>query len=81
MAHENIATTIHISPLLKFKFNNIFKSALVIITTTPEREKITPNIWYTFVFSILNNQQKIIIITGMVEIIKTPLITWVKFSE
>ena len=27
------------------------------------------------------NQQKIIIITGIVEIIKTPLITWVKFSE
>ena len=23
IAHENIATTIHISPLLKFKFNNI----------------------------------------------------------
>ena len=51
------------------------------LTVQLEREKITQNIWYTFVFSILNNQQKIIIITGMVEIIKTPLITWVKFSD
>jgi len=34
-----------------------------------------------FVFSILNIQQKKIIITGIVEIIKTPLITWVKFKE
>ena len=44
IAQENIATTIHKSPLLKFKFNKIPKFALVIITTTPKREKITPNI-------------------------------------
>ena len=44
MAQENIATTIHKSPLLKFKFKKISKLAFVIITITPEREKITPNI-------------------------------------
>ena len=32
------------TPLLKFKFVKITKSAFVIITTTPESEKITPNI-------------------------------------
>ena len=42
---ENIANTIHKSPLLKFKFNKTFKSAFVIITATPEREKTTPKIW------------------------------------
>jgi len=39
-----MATTIHKSPLLKFKFNNIPKSALVMITVTPNKEKITPDI-------------------------------------
>ncbi len=81
IAQENIATTIHKSPLLKFKFNKTFKFAFVIITTTPESEKMTPNIWKILVFSILKSEQNIIIITGIVEIIKTPLITWVKFNE
>ena len=44
MAQENIATTIHRSPLLKFKFNNLLRSAFVTITTTPNKEKITPKI-------------------------------------
>ena len=39
-----MATTIHKSPLLKFKFNSIPKSALVMITITPNKEKITPDI-------------------------------------
>ena len=44
IAQENIATTIHRSPLLKFKFNITVKLALVIITITPKSEKIKPNI-------------------------------------
>ena len=45
IAHENIATTIHKSPLLKFKFNKTVKLAFVIITATPDKDKITPKIW------------------------------------
>ncbi len=44
IAQENIAKTIHKSPLLKFRFNRMSKSAFAIITTTPKREKITPDI-------------------------------------
>ena len=80
-AQENMATTIHKSPLLKLRLTNFSRSAFVTITITPNNEKITPSIWYKFVFSIFNIQQKKIIITGIVEIIKTPLITCVKFNE
>ena len=44
IAQENIATTIHKSPLLKFRLSNFPRSAFVTITTTPNKEKITPNI-------------------------------------
>ena len=80
-AQENIAITIVKSPLLKFKFFRISKLALVIMIMTPKNESITPIIWNIFVFSILKIDEKNIIITGIVEIIKTPLITWVKFKE
>ncbi len=80
-AQENMATTIVISPLLKSKFFKISKFALVIIIITPKNESITPIIWNTFVFSIFKIDEKNIIITGIVDIIKTPLITWVKFNE
>ena len=44
IAQENIATTIHKSPLLKLSCSKIAKLAFVIITITPKSEKITPNI-------------------------------------
>ena len=44
IAQENIATTIHKSPLLKSKLINILKSAFVTIMATPNNEKITPKI-------------------------------------
>ena len=75
MAQENIATTIHKSPLLKSRLINKSKSAFVTIIATPINDKITPKIWKIEVFSILNTQLKKIIITGIVDIIKTPLIT------
>ena len=44
IAQENIATTIHKSPLLKLRLISISKSAFVTITATPNNEKITPKI-------------------------------------
>ena len=37
------------SPLLKSKFNNIPRLALVMIKTTPTKEHATPNIWKVLV--------------------------------
>ena len=75
MAHANIATTIDKSPLLKSKVFIKFKSAFVIIKITPVNDKITPSIWKIFVFSIFKIEEINIIHTGIVEIIKIPLIT------
>ena len=69
------------SPLLNDKFNKLFKFALVIINKTPESERNTPIIWNKFVFSILSKDENNIIITGTVEIISTPVITWVCLRE
>ena len=65
----------------EFKIFKISKLAFVIIIMTPKNESITPIIWNIFVFSIFKIDEKNIIITGIVEIIKTPLITCVKFNE
>jgi len=48
---------------------------------TPKKDNATPINWNLLAFSIFNIEEMNIIITGIVEIIKTPLITWVKFSE
>ena len=63
------------------KFNKLFKSALVIINKTPKSERITPVIWKKFVFSILSKDENNIIMTGTVDIIRTPVITWVCLKE
>ena len=77
----NIAINAKISPLLKDKFNKLFKFALVIINKTPVSERNTPVIWKKFVFSILSKNENNIIITGTVDIISTPVITWVCLNE
>ena len=77
----NIAINAKISPLLKDKFNKLFKFALVIINKTPVSERNTPVIWKKFVFSILSKNEKNILITGTVDIISTPVITWVCLNE
>ena len=81
VAHDNIPNTIVMSPLLKSKFNNIPRFALVMIKTTPIKEHATPNTWKVLVFSIFKIDEMKMIITGIVEIINTPLITCVKFKE
>ena len=52
MAQDSIPKPIIISPLLKSKFTNISRLALVIIKTTPIKEQVAPNIWKVFIFSI-----------------------------
>ena len=74
--HANIAINAKMSPLLNDKFNKLIKFALVIINKTPVSERNTPIIWNKFVFSILNKDENNIIITGTVEIISNPVITW-----
>ena len=71
-----------ISSILKIEKTNIFQILGVIcsfigviLIITPVKESITPIIWKIFVFSIFKIDEKNIIITGIVDIIKTPLIT------
>ena len=70
-------TNIQISPLLKLKEIIFWMSAFEIIVATPNIDKINPDIWNIFVFSIFMIDEKIIIVGGIAASIKTAFITWV----
>ena len=73
-------TSIHTSPILKVKETIFWMSAFEIIVPTPNIDKINPDIWNIFVFSIFIIKEKIIIIGGMAASIKTAFMTCVKFK-
>ena len=48
---------------------------------TPNKDVDTPMIWVNLILSLVKQDEKKIIKTGIVEIIKTPFSTCVKLSE
>jgi len=48
------AANIHKSPIVKFKFNNKFKSPLIIIAKTPIKQETKPIIFIKLTFSLKN---------------------------
>ena len=81
VAHDIIATSIHKSPLFKLRLSNLLISNLVIIIRTPNKEVATPVICVNLILSFVKQDEKKIIKTGIVDIIKTPLRTCVKLRE